>query len=208
MQKNKTGKTDHYYSEKQDSVLRFRKIEPKFFGRTFELWTGSGVFSVSKVDKGTEVLLNNCIMKDGWDVLDLGCGYGVIGIAVAFAFPKTRVVMTEVNKRAVKLARMNIKLNNAENAGVLQGDSFEKIGKDERFDTILFNPPQSAVRQLCIRMIKESGQHLKKGGLLQVVARHNKGGKVLSEAMEKTFGNFRDVAKKSGYRVYVSENKK
>jgi len=199
-------KTDHYYSEKQDSVLKLKKIKVEFFGRGLNINTGSGVFSVGRVDKGTQILLDNCIIKEGWDVLDLGCGYGVVGIAVANAYPMAKVIMTEVNKRAVRLARMNIKENRLDNIEVRQGNCYEKISNDERFDTILLNPPQSAGKKLCFEMIKQSKEHLKKCGLLQLVARHNKGGKALSQEMEKALGNVRDTAKKSGYRVYVSEN--
>jgi len=76
-----------------------------------------------------------------------------------------------------------------------------------KFDVILLNPPQTAGRKLCFRMIEESRKYLKKGGSLQLVARHNKGGRVLSEKMEEVFGNLETIARKGGYRVYVSRLK-
>jgi len=195
----------HYYSKKQSSAFRPTKIKARLLGKVFEFYTASGVFSPSRVDKGTEVLVNHAVLKDGWNVLDLGAGYGVVGIAVAKAFPKSKVVMTEVNERAVKLSRINARLNNVENVDIRSGNMFEKI--EEMFDAILLNPPQSAGKKLCFEMIEQSAGFLKKKGLLQLVARHNKGGKPLSEKIEEVFGNVKDIAKKAGYRVYLGERR-
>ncbi|NQV09090.1 class I SAM-dependent methyltransferase [Candidatus Woesearchaeota archaeon] len=196
---------EHYYSENQNSKLKIKKINPRLRENYIELNTGSGVFSIGKVDKGTEILINKSIIKDGWRILDLGCGYGAVGITLKKAFPKSKIVMTDVNNRALKLARMNVKENNLDEISVIQGDKFERV--KDKFNTILLNPPQSAGKALCFEMIEESKDFLKKNGLLQLVARHNKGGKTLEEKMLDVFGNVKQIAKKSGYRVYVSENK-
>lgn len=178
-----------------------RKIQETVLGNHLEFYTGSGVFSPDKIDKGSSLLAENAIIKEGWRVLDLGCGYGAVGIAVAQAHGVS-VVMTDVNKRAIMLARRNVKMNSID-AEVKQGDSYEKI--DGIFDTILLNPPQHAGKDVCFTMIQDAPKYLKQGGLLQVVARHNKGGRSLSKKMEDVFGNVKDIAKKGGFRVYVSE---
>ena len=196
-------KAEHYYSETQTSELKPKKINASLRGLSIEFWTGSGVFSGKKVDRGSEILACNAIIKPGWRVLDLGCGYGAVGIAVAKAFPNSEVVMTDINSRAVSLARMNRKLNRISNASVVQGNMYSSVSGV--FDAVLLNPPQTAGREVCFKMIVLSRDFLKKGGLLQVVARHNKGGKVLSEKMGLVFGNVGEIAKKSGYRVYVSK---
>lgn len=183
-------------------MLRLRKISGVLRGSRLEFYTGSGVFSPKRIDTGSELLANKCAIKGGWRVLDLGCGYGAVGIAVARAFPSVEVVMADINRRAVSLALMNIKLNRLKNASASQSDIFS--GVSGNFDAILLNPPQSAGKKLCIRMISESRGFLRKNGVLQVVARHNKGGKSLKEAMACVFGNAEDVAIKSGYRVYAS----
>ncbi len=195
--------TEHYYSEKQTSILRIKEIEIKLKENNLKFNTGSGVFSIGWIDKGTELLIKNCIVKPDWRVLDLGCGWGVIGIAIAKAFPTAFVLMTDINERAVKLSRMNIKLNNLWNIKTKKSNLYEKI--IHKFDTILTNPPQLAGREICFEIIEKAKSHLKKGGLLQLVARHNKGGKQLEKKMEEVFGNVKDIAKKSGYRVYVSK---
>ena len=108
------------------------------------------------------------------------------------------------NEKAVKLAKENIKLNDVK-AKLLQGDLYEPV-KGKKFDTILVNPPFKAGRKLCFQIIEQAKEHLKKKGALQLVAVHNKGGKVLKEKMEEVFGNAEDLEKKSGYRVYISYN--
>jgi 16S rRNA (guanine1207-N2)-methyltransferase len=196
-------KNEHYFSEKQESVFRINSIEILLRGSTFKFDTVSGVFSVGRVDKGSYLLIEKCIVEDGWRVLDLGCGYGVTGIAIAKVFD-CEVVLTDVNKRAAYISKKNAKKNNVE-VSVLRGDMYEKI--DGLFDTILFNPPQHAGKKLCMEMIEKAKDYLKKKGLLQVVARHNKGGKSFALKMEEIFGNIKDIAKKGGYRIYVSEKK-
>lgn len=195
----------HYFSEYQDSELKLKKIKVILRDRSFEFHTGSGVFSKDKVDKGSELLINSCIVKKKWKILDLGCGYGVVGIAIAKSFPTTEIVMVDVNKRAVKLARMNLKLNKVDNVKVLDSDLFEKM--NQKFNTIIVNPPQKAGKEICFKIIEESKDYLEKGGLLQLVARHNKGGKTLEQKMKGVFGNVKEMAKKGGYRVYISRKK-
>lgn len=190
----------HYFSEKQESRLRLRKIEDNLRGNYLDFYTGSGVFSPKRIDPGSRLLIESSIIKD--TVLDLGCGYGAVGIAIKKKNPSVKVVMTDVNKRAVKLCMKNIKLNNVD-ADVLRGNLFEKI--DRKFDTILVNPPQKAGKEICFKIIEDSINYLNKGGSLQLVARHNKGGKSLEKKMKNVFGNVKAIAKKSGYRVYVSE---
>ncbi len=192
----------HYHSEKQTSPLRLRKINAFLRGNDLKFFTGSGVFSPDKIDKGSKLLIEEGIIEDGWNVLDMGCGYGVVGISINNVFPKTKIVMTDVNKRAVKLALKNVELNKVK-ADVKQGNLFEKV--DDKFDTILVNPPQKAGKDVCFSIIEQSVDYLKRKGLLQLVARHQKGGKSLEKKMKEVFGNVRAQAKKSGYRIYVSE---
>jgi 16S rRNA (guanine1207-N2)-methyltransferase len=193
----------HYYSKKQDTPLRRRSVKVTCKGHDLELSSASGIFSCRALDRGSQVLVENCIIQPGWDVLDLGCGYGVIGITLAKTYSLGRLVMCDVNERAVKMTKENIKKEGIK-AEALESDQFSKITGS--FDTILLNPPQSAGKDICFGMIEGARMHLKKGGILQIVARHNKGGRMLSAKMKEVFGNVRDIAKKSGYRVYVSTN--
>ncbi len=194
--------TEHYYSEKQTSKLRITELNCELRGNKLKLYTGSGVFSIKRIDPGTHLLIENCIIKENWEILDLGCGYGPIGIAIAKAFPSTKVLMTDINERAVKLARNNTELNSITNAKTRKSDLYKGI--KETFNTIITNPPQTAGKEVCFQIIQQAKPHLKKGGLLQLVARHNKGGKELEKKMNEIFNNVESIAKKSGYRIYLS----
>lgn len=194
----------HYYDKSQKSPLNKMEISEIIRKNSLGFFTGSGVFSKSQVDKGSLFLANKAIIEDGWKVLDLGCGYGPVGIAIAKSNSSVNVLMSDINKRAVMLAKENIGLNCLENARAVSSDIFSRIS--EKFNTILLNPPQSAGKELCIKMIEQSKEHLEKNGLFQLVARHNIGGGELEKVMLRVFGNVQEIAKKSGYRIYVSEN--
>ena len=192
---------EHYYSKQQKSLLKLKRIKQKIKGKDFELYTASGVFSKEKIDKGTLVLAENMTIPKNSKVLDIGCGIGILGIVAAKLFNST-VVMSDINKRAVMLAKMNVRLNNVK-IEIYQGNLYEPI-KQHDFDVILSNPPQTAGKEICFKLIEQSKNYLKNKGSLQLVARHNRGGKILSKKMEEVFSNVKIIAKKAGYWVYMS----
>lgn len=195
---------EHYYSEQQKSLLKIKKIKQKIRGIDFEFYTASGVFSKERIDRGTLILAENMIINKNNKILDIGCGIGILGIVAAQLF-NANAVMSDINKRAVMLARMNIKLNNVK-AEVYQGNLYEPIRDYKNyFDAILSNPPQTAGKEVCFKLIEQSKDYLKNNGTLQLVARHSKGGKMLSEKMKEVYGNVEVIAKKAGYWVYVSK---
>ncbi len=194
---------EHYFSKEPTSSLRRYRIETKIRGFHLVFITASGVFSPRRIDKGTLLLAESMVIEKGWRVLDLGAGYGVLGIVAAKVADKGYVIMTEINRRAAMLARLNIKLNNLINCEVREGNLYEPV-KHEKFNTIISNPPQSAGLKVCFKIISEAPSHLLRGGILQLVARHNKGGRRLMNEMEKVFGNVDVTASKWGYRVYIS----
>ncbi len=194
----------HYYSIEPTHSKKTYKISVTLRGFNITLFTSSGVFSARRIDPGTALLAETMIVKDGWRVLDLGCGYGVLGIIAAKLTPNGFVYMVDINKQAVRLARLNARLNGVRNVKVLWGDLFEPF-VNEKFNTIISNPPQAAGYRVLGRIVKESLEHLEKGGLLQLVAKHRKGGARLCKLMEECFCNVETIAKKGGYRVYVSK---
>lgn len=193
----------HYYSKKQTSRINIKKIPVIVKNTEFELYSASGIFSKDKLDNGTKLLIENCIIKAEWNVLDIGCGIGVIGISVKLFNPSIKVMMSDVNKRAVMVSKKNVKLHNLD-IKAIRSNLYSKI--PDKFNTILVNPPQTAGKDICFQIIDEAKNHLNDKGLLQLVARHNKGGSVLEKRMKEVFGNVEQIAKGSGYRVYVSEN--
>ena len=192
----------HYFSQEQASPLKLKKISAALRGHDFEFYTGSGVFSKDSIDKGTALLIENAIIEKNWKIMDLGCSYGAVGIIIAKLFPETTIVMADINKRALQLAKMNLKLNHVANAEVIFSDLYKSI--EGKFNTIIVNPPQKAGKETCFEIIEKSIGYLEPNGSLQLVARHNKGGKELEKKMNLVFGNVKAIAKKGGYRVYTS----
>lgn len=188
----------HYFSQDQTSYSKEFKLQITHKKGEFELISDSGVFSKKRLDKGSKLLIETCHIQKNQKVLDLGCGIGVIGLSVALN-TNIDLTMSDVNIRALHLARKNSKNLNIK-AKIINSNLFENI--TEEFDVILSNPPYTAGRKTCFELIEQSYKHLKIGGSLQIVARHNKGGKVLGEKIQKVYNNMTELGKGSGFRVY------
>jgi 16S rRNA (guanine1207-N2)-methyltransferase len=192
----------HYYDEEQETPLVPRRMMVSARGKTLEVWTGGGVFSKDALDRGTKLLIDEAILAPGWNVHDLGCGIGVVAIFVKKAEPASHVIATDVSKRAIELTEKNVG-EHAPDIQVRHSDGYANV--PEIFDTILFNPPYVAGRETIYRLIDEASQHLRPGGLLQLVARHAKGGETLKKRLIALFGNCDDSRRAAGFRLYVSK---
>ena len=197
--------TPHYFSENPGGKDILFKIRVHVRGLKLEIYSAPGIFSHQKLDFGTRVLIENMIITDNSKVLDLGTGYGIVGIVYGLLSPSSSVTMVDINERAVKVAKLNVKTLGLKNCKVLKSNLFEKI--PEKFDNILVNPPISAGLKVCYKLIEESIEHLNKGGLFQLVARHKKGGRRLMEKIIELAGNCEVIAKSGGFWVYVAKKK-
>lgn len=194
----------HYFSEKQDTEFKPYHIDINVAGMEFSLFSAAGVFSKDELDVGSRLLIEVADVKDGSSVLDLGCGYGVVGISIAKLHKDIALTMADVNERAVELAKMNARERGIKTICVKSNIYDGLIGK--KFDCILLNPPQTAGKEICIAMIEQAKDHLNIGGSLQIVARKNKGGSTLAKVMEDAFGNVSVLGRKSGFFVWKSVN--
>ncbi|MFT4298002.1 MAG: class I SAM-dependent methyltransferase [Candidatus Woesearchaeota archaeon] len=196
--------SEHYYTKKPASKLKIKEIEAVIKNNKFIFHTGSSIFSKTKADKGTILLIENSIIenKKEFTVLDMGCGYGIVGICLKKLNPEISVTCSDINQRAVMLAKKNAELNNVK-INTIQSNLFENI--DKKFNAILINLPQNAGKKVCHDMIEQSFTHLSDNGTLQVVSRHQKGGKEYEKKMKEIFNNSEHIAKGSGYRVYLSK---
>ena len=163
---------DHYFSMSPESAHRPGECQAVYRGHKLYFETDAGVFSRDGVDKGTALLLDALPDLKG-DVLDIGCGWGAVGISVAKAHPGTRVTMVDINSRAVELSKKNAQRNGV-SARALQSDGFSALG-EERFSFILTNPPIRAGKQVIYDLFAKSAGHLLPGGSLYLVIRKQQG---------------------------------
>ena len=198
----KKKETEHYFAAKPTSKPRLRVIHAYLRGRYFEFLTASGVFSRNRVDLGTRLLIESMVLPDEGTILDLGCGYGSVGIVAATIKPKLQVYMTDVNERAVWLAKKNVRKNQLENVKVKRGFLYTPV-ENMKFDAILTNPPVSAGVKTVNQIIAGAPAHLKSGGTFQIVVRSKIAGKRFTSMLEENFSNVQILARKSGYRVFI-----
>jgi len=192
----------HYYDEEQEAPLKPFRITVSARGQKIEVWSGNGVFSKDALDDGTKLLISDCVLSPGWHVHDLGCGSGVVSVVLKKAEPTLRVVASDVSRRAIELTQKNVG-EHCPDVAVRHSDGYANV--NEIFDTVLFNPPYVAGRETIYRLIDEAHAHLRPGGLLQLVARHNKGGETLKRRLLVLFGNCDDARRQKGYRLYVAK---
>lgn len=193
---------EHYYTSNPKSEEDIQSFEYKAAGEVFTFYTNTGVFSKKYVDFGSMLLVNTILQQNemlSGRLLDLGCGYGPMGIILARAFPYIEVTMADINQRAVEMAEKNIKANNIANACVLQSDGFEQISGD--FDNIITNPPIRAGKAVIYRLFEEAYDHLKKNGGFYAVIQKKQGSESALNKLSDIFGSCRVINKKSGYNI-------
>ena len=204
--RKKGEELNHYFAEHPKSKMRLGIIHTHLRGIHFEFLTASGVFSKKRVDLGTRLLIESMVLPQEGYVLDIGCGYGAVGIAVATFNPNLRVIMVDVNERAVRLARQNAEKNYVSNVEVRRGYLYEPV-KDLVFSCVLSNPPVSAGMETVKAIISEAPEHMASKALFQMVVKSKIGGKRLLMVFEEAFGNVEVLARKSGYRVLMSKKR-
>lgn len=200
----KSEELEHYFVENPKSKARFGLVHAYLRGKRFEFLTSSGVFSKIRIDLGTRLLIESMVLPEKGCVLDVGCGYGAVGISAAAFNPNLRVVMTDVNSRAIWLAKQNVEKNYEYNVEVRRGNLYDSL-EDMVFDCVLSNPPVSAGLEVVKAMICEAPDHLLKKGVFQMVVRSKVAGKRFLGFFEEAFGNVEVLARESGYRVLISQ---
>ena len=190
---------EHYFTRRPRTPLNLRLIHTVIRGIPFKFYTGSSVFSPKKIDNGTKLLAEKMIIPKNSKVLDIGCGYGVLGIVAGKICKSCEIFMSDINERAVMLAIRNCKANGIR-ANVKSGNLYKPWKM--KFDVILSNPPMSAGKETCIEIIKGAKEHLIEGGSIQIVVKYRKGGKAIGELIKDIFGNVEVLGKKGGYRVF------
>lgn len=190
---------DHYFTPLPQSEHKPARLAFSYRGHALVFDTDSGVFSRLQVDKGSELLLHTLPEALMGRVLDMGCGYGAIGLSVAKAYPGCSVTLADINERAVALAEQNAKANGL-TLRTLVSDGFEAL-KEERFDWILLNPPIRAGKQVIYGMFADAARCLSPQGELWLVIRKQQGAPSAMEYLKGLFTQVQAVEKKGGYWI-------
>ncbi len=191
----------HYFSEKHEGLEKDeRTLSFLQAGREFVFTTARGVFARNEVDFATRLLIETVeVGRKTESLLDLGTGYGVIGVVLG-ALHDLEVVMTDVNERALALAEKNLEKNGVR-ARVLKSDGFAAL-RDERFDLIVTNPPIRIGKERLFPILDHACDHLSEGGALWLVCHKKHGAKTLKAHLEKTY-DVETVKRKKGFHVFV-----
>ncbi len=196
--------TEHYYSRKPSTDSNPVKWQSELKGNSFRFKTDSGVFSKKEVDFGSRLLIDTFeLNKPDGLVLDVGCGYGPIGLSIARAYPEAMVHMVDVNERAIMLAKENASENKADNVRIYESDRLNGVEEDG-FDAILTNPPIRAGKKVVHDIFEQSFQHLTEGGELWVVIQKKQGAPSAMEKMKELFGDVEVEMKSKGYFILKS----
>ena len=192
----------HYFQDDPNLVSNIKEINFEINGITMKLLTDNGVFSKNNVDAGSYAFLKVLLPLDlGKHILDLGCGYGTIGLTLAKAHEEARITLADVNPRAVALCERNAGLLNlSPRVTILQSDIYEKI--EGPYDSIVVNPPIRAGKAVTYRMYEEAKQYLIDGGSLYIVIRKAQGAESAAKYIESIFGNIKLLDRKKGYHFY------
>lgn len=199
--------SDHYYSEKPSVKSNKQTWSFTLRNKSYTFTSDSGVFSKKEVDFGSRVLIEAFQEPetDG-DFLDVGCGYGPIGLSLAGEFTDRTVHMVDVNERAVELSNENAEKNEIKNVRIYQSDLFSNIDSAQTFASIITNPPIRAGKKVVHAIFEKSAEHLRTSGELWIVIQKKQGGPSVIEKLKELFDEVSVVQKKKGY--YIIKAKK
>jgi len=190
---------DHYYTRDPQSASRPAECRFEYRGVSLDFTTDAGVFSRGEVDTGTRLLLEALPEEMAGEILDLGCGWGVIGISIARKWPETRVTMADVNLRALELTRENAKRNRAE-VICTESDGMEAFA-GKTFDAVVTNPPIRAGKQVIYKMFADAAGCLKPGGALYLVIRKQQGAESCIRYLQTLYKRTEKLDKSGGFWV-------
>ena len=196
---------DQYYTADPTSESNPTPCAFPYRGYGLNFMTDAGVFSRGELDVGSRLLLDALPALAG-DVLDIGCGWGAIGVAIAKANKAARVTMVDVNRRALGLCRENCTRNGV-TAEVIESDGMaEVLGR--KFDAIVTNPPIRAGKQVIYKMFADAAASLHEGGALYLVIRKQQGAESCVKYLKTLFNEVEKLDKSGGFWVLKASESK
>jgi 16S rRNA G1207 methylase RsmC len=177
-------------------------IQTTLLGHTLTLKTRWGVFSPRVIDDGTLLLMKYLDIDESDKCLDLGCGYGPIGLSVAKSCPQGEVHMVDKDFVAVELSNNNAKLNYIDNAKAYLSDAFLSVNKDNYFDQVISNVPAKVGREQLSIILYDAYDALKPGGKITFVT-INGLRNFIKDNFKSVFGNYKKL--KQGQKYTISQ---
>lgn len=201
MRKGGSRVADHYYTNRPGAAHDERQFSFVLRGHELRFYTDAGVFSRDRVDFGSVLLIENMKVATDARVLDVGCGYGPVGLTAAKIAERGRVTMIDINERAVDLARRNAELNGIKNVDIRVSDVYSAVN-DAEFDLILTNPPIRAGKEIVHRIFTEGHELLRDGGELWVVIQKKQGAPSARKKLQETYREVEEVDRDKGYSIF------
>ena len=190
----------HYFKNDESLKSEKRIIKYTINSFSFELVSDLGVFSKNELDPGSELLIKNAIKNNiSGSLLDVGCGYGPIGISLAKICSLDKVDFIDVNKRALGLTKENAEKYQLKNYSVFESDGFENV--KDLYDYILINPPIRAGKEVIFKMFENSINFLNKNGVLLIVIRKDQGAPSAKNKLLDVFSNCETIDREKGYHI-------
>lgn len=194
---------NHYYTDNKDLPSKQKEFTYYFDNEVFRFTSDNGVFSKENVDYGSYVLIKSIYKLDlGKSLLDLGSGYGPIGIILKRFHEETDVEMVDVNSRAVELS----KINNLNNKVDIKVHLCNDILSLHTFDTIVLNPPIRAGKKIIYDLYEKASQRLNENGHFYIVIKKAHGAESSIKKLETLFKEVKVINKDKGYFVIDSYN--
>ena len=189
------------YYEKNPSVAHdIHELRVRLLDTSMSFFTDAGVFSKKMVDYGSQVLLRALDLEEGKTLLDVGCGYGPIGLTLAKVFG-VKATLIDINSRALELASKNAEKNGV-TVQIFQSNIYEDVSGV--FDYIVSNPPIRAGKAVVHEVIAGAYEHLVDKGTLTIVIQKKQGAPSAKAKMEEVFGNCQIIKKDKGYYILES----
>ena len=189
-----------YFAENPDAEHDIHELNVQLLGQNMTFLTDAGVFSKKMIDYGSQALLKCLDFHKQESVLDVGCGYGTLGLTLVKA-KEVEATLVDINQRALDLARQNAERNQVL-ATIFQSNIYQNV--EGRFHHIISNPPIRAGKQIVHEVIAGSHAHLLDGGDLTIVIQKKQGAPSAKAKMEEVFGNCEILKKDKGYYILRS----